>query len=172
MGGVSRRGLRASLSFVAVTLGLSAMLEAQTTATFVTLGTGCRGPAGTPKMAAVQNSRPLVGKRFQVSLTSLPSAVYNSAFGVVGMSKTRWKAISLPMDMTSMGITGCSMYVSPDHMEPVANAGGSATWNMDIPNIAGIVGSTVYIQAWVIDGHANPGAVLVTNGGEAKLGSR
>jgi hypothetical protein len=156
---------------MAVTLGLPAMLAAQT-ATFTTFGTGCRGPAGTPKMAAVTNSRPIIGKRFQVLLTSLPGAVYNTAIGVVGISRTRWKAASLPMDLTHMGITSCNMYVSPEHMEPVLNRGGTATWNMDIPNNASIVGSTAYLQAWVIDGHANPGAVLVTNAGEAKLGSR
>ena len=178
MGGVSWRGLRASLFslgvpvVLVVTLGLPAMLAAQTTATFTTLGTGCRGPSGTPKMVAVKNSTPIIGKQFQVSLTSLPNAVYNSAIGVVGISKTRWNGKPLPMDLTPMGITGCNMYVSPDHMEPVLNVGGSATWTMKVPNVAGIVGSMVYLQAWVIDGHANPGAVLVTNAGEAKLGSR
>lgn len=173
MGGVPRRGLRASLLIVLVLNAVPAMLVAQTSsAGFSTFGSGCRGPAGTPTMAVVQNSLPIVGRQFQVSITSLPAAVYNSVFGVVGASKTRWKATPLPLDLTPMGITGCSMYVSPDYMEEIQNLGGTATWTMKVPNVSSLVGSTVFIQAWVIDGNANPGAVLVTNAGEAKLGTQ
>lgn len=171
MGGVFRRGLRASLLLVLVVNALPGMLAAQAAA-FNPFGSGCRGPAGTPQMAVVQNSLPVIGKQFQLSVTGLPNAVYNTVFGVVGLSKTQWKATKLPLDLTSMGITGCSMYVSPDYMEEIPKVGSTATWTMRVPNQAGIVGRTVYLQTWVIDGHANPGAVLVSNAGEAKLGSR
>jgi hypothetical protein len=172
MGGVSRRGLRAGLLLVLCLNTVPAVLEAQTSAGVSLFGTGCRGPAGTPTMTVVRNSLPIIGREFQLSLTALPGAVYNTVFGVVGRSKTRWNGIPLPLDLTFMGITGCSMFVSPDHMEEIRNVGGSATWSMKVPNVSSIVGSTVYLQAWVIDGNANPGAVLVTNAGEAKVGTQ
>lgn len=171
MGGVSRRGLRASLCLVVCLNGLPGMLVAQA-ASFTAFGSGCQGPAGTPQMAVVQNSRPVIGTEFQLSITLLPNAVYNCVFGVVGVSKTQWQATRLPLDLTPMGITGCSMYVSPDHMEEIRKLGGSATWSMRVPNRASLVGVTVYLQTWVIDAGANPGAVVVSNAGEAKVGSR
>jgi hypothetical protein len=172
MGGVSRRGLKAGLLFLILVNVLPAMLTAQAAA-FNTFGSGCKGPAGTPKMTAVQNSLPLLGKQFQLSLKSLPDGLYNSVFGVAGLSKTKWKAAQLPMDLGVLGMPGCMMYVSPDHMEAIQkNNGGVATWTMSVPNVSSLVGSTVYLQAWAVDVGANPGAVVVTNAGEAKLGSK
>jgi hypothetical protein len=149
-----------------LSLGLSA--QAASVATF---GGGCKGPEGTPSLDPVTNSRPQIGKKFTMTLKNLPTAVYKVPFGVLGVSKTRWKSTSLPLDLSVLGAQGCNMHISPDHMEVLKKVGSVATWEMQIPNSASIVGVTVYLQCWASDHQANAAGLVVSGAAEAKLGS-
>ena len=75
------------------------------------------------------------------------------------------------MDLTSLGITGCTGYVSVDVAFLVATSGDTAQWTLDIPNHPSLLGLHFFNQALVEDGLANPFGAVVTNAAEGIIGT-
>lgn len=138
-------------------------------ADFTTFGTGCAGTAGVPTLSALGNV-PVISTAFDVALRNLPPAAFHTPFGVLGLSRTAWGTTPLPASLSLVGLTGCSLHVSPDVFVALVNRGGSATWRLVVPNDARLIGLILYLQAGVADPGANPAGVVVTNAGAATLG--
>ncbi|MHC4077584.1 MAG: hypothetical protein ACYST0_03965 [Planctomycetota bacterium] len=86
-------------------------------------------------------------------------------------SKSQFLLVVLTLSAAAviwMGFPGCKLHVSPDFLQQIPNNKGAATWELNVPNLPALVGLVAYVQAWAVDGRT----VAVTNGGEAKVGSR
>ncbi len=127
---------------------------------------------GTPALAPVASQLPWVGESFDLEITSIPQTALNVPFGLIGFSKTSWESFSLPRDLAVHGMPGCTQYVSIDFSSILARVGGVATWEIPIPNDAGLVGLTFYTKALVFDFGVNPLGAVVSNAGEGVIGVR
>ena len=136
-------------------------------------GSGCPGGAGIPTLAEVSGSLPWLGETFRASLTNLgPTPGIYVPFFVLGDSKTTWGSSTLPLDLTSLGMPGCSLNASPLFSGVLTNAAGQAGLLLPIPNFASLVGATLYAQGGVTDPDANLLGVVLSNGSALKLGAR
>lgn len=140
-----------------------------TTATWGTFGNGCGGSFGTPVLAAALGSLPALGSTFQLQVQGLPPPPAGTTLGLLGLSKTWWGPVPLPLDLTPAGMSGCSAWIAPFDSTLLAHSGNVATWPLPIPAVAMLVGQDFYAQAFVLDPGWNPLGAVVTNGGEAVI---
>jgi hypothetical protein len=133
-------------------------------------GSGCQGTRGVPALSSVE--MPKIGNPFSVLLTNLPLNQPGFIFPVSG-SKTTWGAVSLPLDLGPMGLTGCKLLVSGDvpAMPLMPTPIGVAVWGLPIPNSPALVGAKFYNQAFFVDPKANPAGVTASNAAEGVIGS-
>ena len=92
--------------------------------------------------------------------------------GVLGLSKTAWGQSNLPLDLTYLGMPGCSLFTSGELVFPVVNSGGTASLTLAVPNSTQLVGCLFYNQALVLDPPANAFGAILSNAGEGKLGAK
>ena len=78
----------------------------------------------------------------------------------------------LPLDLTGIGMVGCSLLVSPDLTVPLLTQGGATTIGLQIPNDPTLATYSIYLQAALIDPLANPAGLTLSNGGIARLGAQ
>lgn len=137
---------------------------------FATFGAGCSGSAGTPALSAL--GEPNLGATWTVQVSSLPAGAANVPFGILGVSRSTWAGLALPLSLVSIGAPGCDVLVSVDVAAPLTNLRGSATWDVPIPREVALAGAEVFVQAAVLDRPANALGLAVSNGGAARVGSR
>ena len=121
-------------------------------------------------MLDANGQRPWIGESFTLSLSNLPRG--RSTLIWLGRSRTMAGPISLPFDLTPLGMTGCSLLVSTEQFFPVFNFSGATTWTLSIPRDPSLLGESFFNQALVAEASANPFGVIVSNGGQAVLGRR
>lgn len=137
-------------------------------ARFTPFGSGCAGTAGTPLLRSEQ--RPWLGDGFTVSVTGL-SATGAGAYLLLGLSRTAWGNLRLPLDLAAVGMPGCRLWVSLD--EAAAGYGsGAASWTLSLPNDVSFASATFYLQALVIDPLANQLGVVGSDAAECVVGVR
>lgn len=140
-----------------------------TPASYALFGAGCRGSAGVPALMNFAQ-RPWMGETFAVPLANLPAN--QPILMLLGSSKTTWFGFPLPLDLSSFGMSGCSLYVSGHSIQQVPNLGGATSWNLPIPNRQDLLGASFFHQALVVDPAANPAGATTSNAGEGKIGSK
>jgi hypothetical protein len=133
---------------------------------YATVGAGCVGSAGIPTLQAALNSLPFAGQNFVVNVQSMPWT--SLAFMALGFSSTSWNGAPLPIDLTSLGMSGCSIRVSVDNVFPISNVLGVGVWSIGIPS--GFGGGTFYNQAIVFDAAANAFGATMSNAKRAIVG--
>jgi hypothetical protein len=141
-------------------------------ASYASFGSGCAGSAGVPALGAGAGELPWSGGTFTLQLNALPPAPAGVPFGIVGASATTWGSFPLPLPLTAIGMTGCSLWVSFDVVVPLVNAGGRASWSLPIPGSQHLLGASVHLQGGVLDPAANPRGVTLTNAGTATIAVR
>jgi len=115
-------------------------------------GAGCASPGLTPMIAA--HPAPYIGQSFRLGVSGSPP----SSFGwlTFGPEVGSWNGLSLPLDLASSGMTGCSLLVHPaESVAYRANSGGAFTADLTVPldpNLAGVVFTG---QAFFLDPGAN-----------------
>jgi hypothetical protein len=125
-----------------------------TPADFVSFGTGCAGSAGIPALTAPAGL-PWLGDAFTTRVAPVAANSAGALF-VTGFT-------ALPgIDLTPIGLFGCSGFVSVDRIDIVGAANGQADWNATVPNDAAIVGLHVHQQA-IVDDPAGPLGAAVSN---------
>ncbi len=139
-------------------------------ATLTPFGNGCPGTTGIPSLAAAPGSLPWLGQTLVCRLTNLPSTPTALPFGVLGASRSSWLGIALPVDLTVLGAPGCSLLVSADQILALANVSGTAQWQLPIPNLAALLGGTLFQQALVVDAGANALGASFSNATMATIG--
>lgn len=114
-------------------------------------GTPCKSSLGDVE---ISGSIPQLGETFAVSVNSAPSV----AVFFIG-------ATTLNIDMTSAGMTGCTLYTAPILTLPAASVSNVATLSIPLPNSSSLIGTKFREQALVLDAKANAfGAALSTVG--------
>lgn len=131
---------------------------------FASFGTGCPGLLGEPTLAGV---RPRLGGTFAVTAAALP---YDLAVLAVGFSNASSAGLPLPLPLAGVGMTGCNLLVDPLATAGVAGVGGSAVYNLPIPNNSQLFGFKVYFQSFPLDPFANAFGFTASHGGEATIG--
>ena len=135
--------------------------------TYTTFGAGCAGTL--PAAHLVPLDTPRIGSTLQVQLFNLPASV---AFMVAGLSNTSSSLGALPLDLTAFGMPGCTAFVSQQFLSFVAGVNNQATCILPIPNLAGLVGTTFYQQAMVLDpGAGNSTGAVMSDAATAVVGS-
>jgi hypothetical protein len=114
-------------------------------------GAGCAGSAGVPSNVAT--ALPVLGQSMTAVIGNLPPA--SVVFFALGFSNTVSLLGPLPASLAPFGAPGCFLRVSTDANVLVVGSGGSASFNLGIPNSAGYIGLRFYTQALSLDGSAN-----------------
>lgn len=107
---------------------------------------GCAGSAGVPGNRAT--TRPQLGQTLAVDFTNLPQ---NATFLMIGFSKTASPFGPLPVDLGAYGAPGCFGRVSPDGVLLLLGSGGTAVWNLAIPNSPGLQCVRFFTQGMSLD---------------------
>ncbi|MDP6424738.1 MAG: sulfatase-like hydrolase/transferase [Planctomycetota bacterium] len=134
-------------------------------AAWFVFGTACSGNPKTPKFAASAGQRPLLGQTFTTEVTDLNTGVTVN-LGMLGLSRTKYGTIPLPLDLTAIGAPGCTLYLSLDILVPLLVTGGKATWNFPIPSVTALNGLRFYQQVGVFETSVNTLKMIFTNAGE------
>lgn len=135
---------------------------------FTVLGQGCKGTAGTPALSSPQP--PMLGENFILNVTNLPKTGVTML--ALGVSKTTWGGIPLPLNMGIIGATGCTLFTSVEFHLPVANTNGSGSITLPLPNDPLLLLFPFYCQATVIDPPANSLGMILSNAAAGKCGVR
>jgi hypothetical protein len=136
-------------------------------AAYEAFGAGCAGSNGVPVLGST--SAPRIGGTFTSTLGNLATGA-GAAIVVTGFSKTTSGLGALPYDLTSLGLTGCTLYVSTDAVALLPVAGGVATWTLVLPNNAAFVGARFHQQGLSLDAGVNPAGAVVSNAATAIVG--
>lgn len=133
------------------------------------VGTGCAGSIG-PTITAVPGTGPRIGSTLVLDLAGMP-ANGGAAVMVLGFSTTLWNGQPLPVDLTTLGLTGCAGRVDPFQTFLVPHANGSAQWSLPIPVVSAFVGDLFYNQALVLDPAANALGAVMSDAAGGRIGS-
>ncbi len=122
-----------------------------TSAYYGFFGTGCAGSLPTGRQTIT--SAPRVGGSLSLSFDNLPSSL---TLVMLGFSNTNAPGFGpLPIDLTGIGMTGCTARVSPDLTFFTLGASNSASLLLSIPNDPFFVGTPIYTQALTPDAAGN-----------------
>jgi hypothetical protein len=133
----------------------------------VPYGVGCPGAAGIPAVQSVPGFPPVLGGTLQSSVINLPSGL---AWMIAGLSRTQSGPFGLPLDLTQIGMPGCSLQAELLTLSALTVAGSNGTWTLAIPLVPGLAGTSVYHQALALDLSANALGLVVSNAADARLG--
>ncbi|MEZ5989439.1 MAG: hypothetical protein R3F30_10005 [Planctomycetota bacterium] len=116
-------------------------------------GDGCKGAGGYVPMAQ-SNVHPIVGTPFfQIEVVQAPSQA--PAILCWGLSDKMWaNTIPLPLDLRTLGMPGCTLYVDPYFVWGTATVGGSpgngkGIIPFPIPAVGSFIGLELFFQ-WAI----------------------
>jgi hypothetical protein len=98
----------------------------------------------------------------------IASAVpYAPALGFVGLSRTKYNGLPLPLDLTGIGMPGCSLATDiVVVLNLTTNAQGGAMLNAAVPTDPALAGAHVNAQFAIQDIGANPAGISTTEGVE------
>lgn len=130
-------------------------------------GSSCTGSAGRPEQAFVGS--PHVGRLLRWDLTK--AAASTPVIFWLGFSDKKWGAFDLPLPLTGLGGTGCTLYTEPAlPYARVTSATGFTAVAMGVPLDKSLLGLPLLSQYWVVDPAANPLGLTFTNGMKVVLG--
>ncbi|MBL8724703.1 MAG: hypothetical protein JNK49_11690 [Planctomycetes bacterium] len=135
-------------------------------AAFTPFGQGCPGSLGVPVLDAA--NQPRLGSLFDVVCSNLPADRTTMLW--LGFSRTGWNGAPLPLDLSQLGMPGCTLFVSGDLVANLLNWQGTAHWHLAIPNSQSLAGLQTYVQAAVVD-RVNALGLVVTNAGAMRIGN-
>jgi hypothetical protein len=137
--------------------------ELSTPATFATFGAGC-GAGGAVPMLGAGSSRPQLGSSFRLEVAPAGSLV----LVIAGLSDTSFLGQPLPIDLSGLGLPGCELLTSIDHVVPTTVTGALAAATFSIPLRRMLLGQQVFAQAVVVQ----PGGMLaLSDGGRITIGN-
>ncbi len=159
--------------------GLGASLPTAPTTTFAfgeihnlaaisSYGSGCAGPSGVPLLHA--NTLPSLGTVLSVQFSNLPPGPLSIVFGWIGFDNTVWNGMPLPAALDPL-FPGCTAYMAPVTSYSLGTTpNGLKTWEMAIPFMPNLSGTSFYLEGGVFVPGFNPGQVAFTNALAGTLG--
>ncbi|MBK8100610.1 MAG: protein kinase [Planctomycetes bacterium] len=125
-------------------------------------GPGCAGVLGTPTVTAASGSLPWLGDTLDLEITGLPRTLMTPIL-VAGFTNPGTAGLFCRPD--------CTLLASPDASYLLTPAGNNATWSLAIPNVASLLGGTLFAQAVTFDVAA--GCIdSMSNGVQITIGGR
>ena len=106
---------------------------------------------------------------FAVDLGNLPPGS-GFAYVIFGFSNTNWSGIPLPGDLSTLGLPGCTVYLSVEVAFPVLATSGKAQLAFLIPSDPSLNGLRFFNQGVAFDPPANFFGAVVTNAGSGVIG--
>lgn len=129
---------------------------------------GCRSSVGAADLNA---TRPWLGDPMQFRLTGIPAGA--PAVVHLGLSATTlYGIIPLPLDLTPLGATGCTLYTDIAVSLPMAASANGAQLSLPLCLCPSLLGSVLYCQALAADPRANPAGLVTSNAGVAVFGGK
>lgn len=145
----------------------TAWQDASPVATYTPFGSGCLGTLGAPLLRAANGSRPGLGLNFAQEILNVPS---NIAIASLGFSNGASGGLPLPLDLTAIGMNGCTMWVDPAISTFLFTASTTASMSYSIPSDPYLFGLPIYTQGWAYDPAANTAGWTATDGGMGWVG--
>ncbi len=132
-------------------------------------GTGCAGTAGTPVLAPTVRELPQIGWEFMVDIRNGP--VDGFGVGILGTFETPLPGgLLLPVDLSILGMPGCTLYTGIQRQYGLLFSGGRAPWTIDLPWDVSFLGYTFYQQGVVVDPGANALGLTTSNALQCVIG--
>jgi len=106
---------------------------------------------------------PGLGGKLDCALSQLPKTTPGVLF--LGVNAQMLGPIPLPLDLSILGLNGCSLY--QDVVLPIgyaSKADGTASVQLPMPNDPKFAGVPIYFQSFVVAPSATPGNAIMTNG--------
>lgn len=170
---LSGPNLQASSSGRAVAYSSTSWSDGFTSpAEFETFGSGCQGSAGVPLMEPIPDSLPWIGTEFTLEISNLPILMRSVVFGFLGDTDSMFHGAVLPLDLSIIGMTGCSLLINARRTFFLLSEDGVAYWTLKVPNDPGFVGGNFTTQAFAFDAKANGFGISVSNAGLGLVGSQ
>jgi hypothetical protein len=139
----------------------------RTRAAVTAYGTGCAGTNGTPLLAAA--GVPTLGGSYRLDLTS--ARAQSASVFFLGLSRTGWIGLTLPLSLTALGAPGCTLLASGElSFTAVTGATGTASLSIPVPNDPALIDQRLHHQVLVADVPANALHLVFTRGLEALIG--
>ena len=134
-------------------------------ADYYTTGAGCVGSAGIAVgLSGVPSARPVLGSTLVVDVTGIPPVNQVCPLFVSTMETAP------AIDLTSIGMPGCTLSVQPMEMFLLPQSSGNAQWSIAIPNLPALTGLALWHQAVVFDTAANAAGLITSEVGVATIG--
>lgn len=116
-----------------------------------------------PDMALAAGARPVLGTTIALNTTDVPPA------GLLGIQFLSFTKLDPGLDLTGLGMPGCSLYQSMDVALTFPLAGGAGSQPFAIPNNLAFIGLVVAAQSGALAPGANPLGLMSSNGVELLL---
>lgn len=107
-------------------------------ASVLSFGSACQGTA--PQLQLTATSLPVLGASYDLLATPPATAT-------LGLFVHATTPIPGGVDLTFLGMNGCSLYVDLEVMNTVAIVAGTFTQSVPVPNDLGLIGVHIYSQA-------------------------
>ncbi|MBK8977299.1 MAG: S8 family serine peptidase [Planctomycetes bacterium] len=120
-------------------------------------------PAGGPALTLGASGTPRLGTTLVLQIGQIPANA-GGAFVNLGLFQQS-------IDLTAAGMPGCFLLTSLEQTLGAAITGSTASLNLPIPNLAGLVGQTLNAQGVVIAPGANTLGALTSNAGTMLFGT-
>lgn len=139
-----------------------------------TFGAGCQGSNGrTLALTVVAGSTAHIGQQLQMQLANVPTTLA-APYLLLGISKTQIQGLPLPMNLSLIGLPGCTGYSSADLKSPMtlANTTGISSWTLNIPNGSYLLGMELHLQGLCFEIPSFSRWGSVSNAITARIGNR
>jgi V8-like Glu-specific endopeptidase len=146
------------------------VLALHTVGGFHTFGQGCGGAFGVPALSFV--GTPELGRVFSVRITNLNTAPGLLGLLMIGFSSTQWSGGPLPASLASLGLQGCTLFVSDGGVDMMSSASGMALRSYLVPNNTAWLGASLNYQFLGLDPtSATAVGGVVSNAGSVHFGN-
>ncbi len=165
---LGQRTVSVSLAQPGIAYIAQAVYANRVVGTFTAFGSSCSGSAGTPAHAGI--GTPDVGTSVTYSLQG--AAPFAAGQFYIGASNSSYLGLPLPLALDSIGVTGCSLYVSGDISVPFSTGTlGDASFNLQLPNSPALIATHLYTQALFLDvASGRPTPLTLTHGLDTQIG--
>lgn len=133
---------------------------------FQRFGTGCAGTAGLPTIGIA--APPRIGTTVTLSVTNVRAL--QPGILLFGTSDTSWGSQPLPAPLDGYGMPGCTLWISPDSIESLSTALGTARWSSPIPNRVELLGARFFNQFLLLDPGVNALGVVSSDASVTEIG--